>query len=208
MRHFPKATRLATGLGILALLASTHTAAQQTPRHYVFFGFDRERILEKTFLETDAFEGAQLKYSWKELEPAFDRYDFSMILSDLKRLQEAGKRLFIQLQDVSFAMSRVLVPDYLREEERFSGGVAVQYAFENDDESKAIPEGWVARRWHPEVQIRFHKLLNAMRRELDGKIEGVNLPETIVSFGWSGDLHPEGFSFDRYRTATIEDMTV
>lgn len=38
--------------------------------HYVFFGQDREKIKEATsFLETKALEGAQVAYSWRQLEP-------------------------------------------------------------------------------------------------------------------------------------------
>ena len=196
----------AIGLGTILLLATTDSASQERPRHYVFFGFDRDRILEKTFQETEALEGAQLKYSWKELEPSFDQYNFSMIRNDLELLRSVGKRLFIQIQDVSFDTARINVPDYLREDDRYNGGVALQYHFENDDESEAVPEGWVARRWDPEVQIRFHKLLKTLGQEFDGKVEGVNLPETIVGFGTGGDLHPDGFGFDRYRSATIENM--
>ena len=47
--------------------------------HYVFFAHERERIAEKSFLDTPAFEGAQLKYTWRELEPEKDDYDLSLI---------------------------------------------------------------------------------------------------------------------------------
>ena len=46
--------------------------ASSTPaegvHHYVFFARERERIGEPSFLATKAFEGAQLKYMWRELE--------------------------------------------------------------------------------------------------------------------------------------------
>ena len=37
----------------------------------------------------------------------------------------------------------------------------------------------MARRWDPPVQERFHKLLLALGKEFDGKVEGINLPETV-----------------------------
>ena len=44
-------------------------AGGEGPHHYVFFNRDRERISDVAFLETKPFEGAQLKYTWRELEP-------------------------------------------------------------------------------------------------------------------------------------------
>src|SRR6266566_8099032 len=73
--------------------------AGESPRHYVFFNRDRERISDPAFLGTKAFEGAQLKYTWRELERAKDSYDFSAIQHDLAFLSSKGKKLFIQLQD-------------------------------------------------------------------------------------------------------------
>lgn len=166
--------------------------------HYVFFGRDRERIREQTFLDTRASEGAQLKYTWRELEPTRDHYDLTALQADLAFLQAHGKRLFVQIQDVSFDERIINVPDYLLEDSTFAGGVARQYEYEGDDESTARPAGWVARRWDPAVRDRFALLLQALGRALDGRIEGINLPETAVEFGASGRLHPPGFTYDDY----------
>src|SRR5215510_883657 len=81
--------------------------------HYVFFNRDRQRISDAAFLGTKAFEGAQLKYTWRELERAKDIYDFSAIKDDLTFLSAKGKKLFIQLQDASFDPAIVNVPQYL-----------------------------------------------------------------------------------------------
>src|ERR1700722_7091098 len=88
-------------------------------QHYVFFGQERERIHDETFLKTKAFAGAQLKYSWRELEPSKDVYDFSTVRNDLAFLTSKGKRLFVQLQDVTFSPSLINVPKYLREDAQF-----------------------------------------------------------------------------------------
>jgi len=172
--------------------------------HYVFFAHERERITEKSFLDTPAFEGAQLKYTWRELEPEKDHYDFSSIRKDLASLTANGKKLFIQLQEVSFDAKWKLVPDYLQTAE-YHGGVAPQYDNDVDEEHPRVA-GWVARRWDPAVQARFHKLLDALGREFDGKIEGINLPETSVVFGESGKLFPQGYTPEVYRDAIITNM--
>jgi hypothetical protein len=103
-------------------------------------------------------------------------------------------------------MSIINVPGYLLNDKKYNGGIAKQYQYPGDDEQNAIPEGWVARRWDPAVRERFHKLLDALGRQFDGKIEGITLPETAVSFGESGRLFPQGFGFDIYRDAVIENM--
>ena len=178
---------------------STQTRSdERAPQNFVYFGRDRSRISDAEFLATDSAIGAQLKYTWRELEPERDRYDVRLILDDLAFLEQHGKRLFIQLQDLSFDNDIVNVPDYLREDPAFGGGVARKYEFEDDDESRPVPDGWVARRWDPAVRERFSELLRALGRELDGRIEGLNFAETSIEFGESGELHPPGFSYHSY----------
>lgn len=153
-------------------------------------------------------EGAQLKYTWRELEPGEGTYDFSAMHRDLMFLNAKGKRLFIQLQDSSFDPNIVNVPRYLLKDPRYNGGADKQYNIPEDDEGRARPEGWVARRWDPAVREPFHKLLFALGKEFDGKIAGINLAETSVSFGESGRLFPKGFSTEVYRDAIVTNMTV
>ena len=67
----------------------------EPPHHYVFFNRDRERIADAAFLGAKAFEGAQLKYTWRELEPEKDGYDFSAVQHDLMFLNSKGKKLWM-----------------------------------------------------------------------------------------------------------------
>ncbi len=175
-------------------------AVMAETRHYVFFNMDRERISDRSFLETDSIQGAQLKYTWKELEPQKDRYDFLSIEKDLDFLTSKGKRLFIQLQDSSFDADRVNVPLYLLNDAQYNGGDAIE---RSDD---GAITGRVARRWDPAVRERFSKLLAALGKQFDGKIEGINLPETAVEFGESGKYFPEGFTPSAYKDGVIADM--
>jgi hypothetical protein len=181
-------------------------AGGEGPHHYVFFNKDRERISDAAFLGTKAFEGAQLKYTWRELERGEDGYDFSAIEHDLMFLNSKGKRLFLQLQDVSFDPTVINVPRYLLNDARYNGGADKQYSIPGDDETRAVPEGWVARRWDPAVQERFHKLLLALGKDFDGKVEGINLAETAVDFGESGRLFPKDFTPATYRDAILANI--
>ncbi len=191
---------------VVLLLLSGLPAAAQTPRHYVFFEFDRHRIQEPGFLEHPGIEGAQLKYSWRELEPSPGEYDFSSITTDLEFLEAHGKRLFIQLQEVSFVPTIVNVPQYLLDDPVYGGGAALMYG-SADDSSEPTPEGWVARRWDPEVRVRFGQLLREMARMFDGRIEGINLPESSIGFG-APSLYPADFSASNYRDSIVEIMSM
>lgn len=171
-------------------------------KHYVFVNRDRARLADPAILQSRAFEGAQVKYVWRELEPSKGEYDFKAVREDLALLAAHGKRLFIQIQDVSFDVRYKGVPRYLVTEAEFHGGVAMQYV---EKGRRRVADGWVARRWDPAVRARFHALLNALGAEFDGKIEGVNLAETAVGFE-QGDALPAGFSFASYRDGIIANM--
>jgi hypothetical protein len=196
---------IACSVFVVGWLAGIAHAADR-PHFYVFFNRDRERIAEESFLSTPAIEGAQLKYTWRQLEPQKDQYEFADVRHDLEFLTSKGKRLFIQVQDASFDPSIVPIPRYLLNDPQYHGGADKQYNIPNDDEAHATPAGWVARRWDPAVRERFHRLLLALGREFDGKIEGINLPETAVDFGETGRLFPKGFTPRGYRDAVFENM--
>ncbi|MBI4859659.1 MAG: hypothetical protein HY815_05275 [Candidatus Riflebacteria bacterium] len=196
-----KKTAAASVVAFVLSIFVTGASCAETVRHYVFFNMERERIAEPAFLAARSLEGAQLKYTWKELEPERDRYDFGAIQHDLDFLRSRGKRLFIQIQDASFDAKTILVPRYLLEDAQYHGGADME--FEDDEKT---PAGWVARRWDPAVRDRFHRLLAALGRRFDGKIEGINLPETSIEFGESGRRFPKGFTPVAYRDAVIDTM--
>jgi hypothetical protein len=180
-------------------------SSQKRVHHYIFFNLDRQRINEASFTNNAAIEGAQLKYTWRELEPTKGQYDFNAIRNDLKILESKKKKLFIQLQDVSFGAEKINVPQYLRNDE-YEGGVAAQYNIVAGDEAHATIGGWVAKRWNPKVQESFQQLLLALGREFDGRIAGINLPETSIDFGETARLRPKDFIPERYVECVIENM--
>jgi len=193
--------------GVLLIWLCGISVSAKPVHHYVFFGQDREKIkTDSGFLGTQAFEGAQVAYSWRQLEPQKDQYDFSAIREDLAFLTSKGKKLFVQLQDTTFNESRIPVPRYLLNEPQYNGGADKQYRVKDSDEEHAVVDGWMVRRWDPAVQERLHKLLVALGKEFDGRIEGINFAETSAGFGESGRLFPKGFSFQTYRDAIITNM--
>ena len=74
------------------------------------------------------------------MEREKDKYNFDAIENDLAFLEKHGKKLFIQLQDVSFDTVYVNVPAYLRADPVYNGGVALQYEYNGEDESE-WPQG-------------------------------------------------------------------
>jgi hypothetical protein len=200
----PQATGQPGSLAPVGSVAATSSDDGPGVRHYVYFNTKRERIAEPWFLASADFEGAQLKYTWAELEPERDRYALDAISRDLTFLERHGKRLFVQLQDVSFDASIMNAPPYLLADTSFHGGVAGNHA--QDADSTRKPQGYVARRWDPAVRQRFQMLFDTLGRAFDGRIEGINLPETSVEFGTTGTLHPSGFSPDSYRDGVVDNM--
>lgn len=193
----------------LLILLAGFTASAKPVHHYVYFGMDREKLKTATnFLENKNLEGAQIAYSWRQLEPGKDEYDFSMIREDLAFLSSKGKKLFVQIQDVSFSEKYVFVPRYLLREPQYGGGADKQYRYKFVDhrETDVTVLGWMARRWDENVRERFRKLLTELGREFDGKIEGVNLAETAYSVGDTGSLFPKDFSFEKYRDGIVANM--
>lgn len=175
--------------------------------HYVYFGMDREQLKNaKPFLETKEFEGAQVAYSWRQIEQGKDNYDFGLISEDLAFLNAHGKKLWIQFSDVTFIPKRINVPMYLLNDPKYNGGADKQYKSNDNNDEQPMHEGWMARRWDPAVQERLHKLFSALGKEFDGRIVGINLAESAGGFGRNGKLWPKGFTREIYRDAVIANM--
>ncbi|MGL6312644.1 hypothetical protein [Vibrio sp. WXL103] len=149
-------------------------------KHFVYFAIDRAAIHDHALLSHERFSGAQIMYPWAKLEPSRGEYDFSIIREDYEYLAKHGKKLFVQLQDATFLSVNKGVPDYLFSDE-FDGGAIEQYTQDGE------PEGWVAKRWNPQVRERFALLMDALGEEFDGKIEGINLQESAIGIAHSND---------------------
>jgi hypothetical protein len=53
---------------------------------------------------------------------------------------------------------------------------------------------------------QIQEITPRIRKEFDGKIEGVNLAETAYTIGDTGALFPKGFTFESYRYGVIANM--
>jgi len=190
-------------LASVTLAAPASSAAEGEPANFLFA--DSEALVTHAALvERPDIQGVQVVYSWRALEPSMDRYDFSRIEADLAFLQKRGKKLFVQVQDRFFEIGARNVPQYLLEDPAYGGGLAPQR--DNPGEGKEAGHGWVAQQWNPAVRARFQALLRELGRALDGRVYGINLPESSV------DIEPKhdrtGFDCDRYFEAELENARV
>jgi hypothetical protein len=185
----------------LLLLSNIACSKNNLPQLYLFLGGD-EASSHTQELNNPFVYGAQIVYSWKQLEPKKGTYNFSKIEKDLNFLSLIHKKLFIQLQDRSFEPTIFNVPDYIRNDVIYHGGVAMQYDYPG--EGKPITSGWVARVWDPAVRERYQLLMQKLAAHFDGKITGINLPETAVDFDINNP--PKDFTYDNYFYAEIENI--
>lgn len=130
--------------------------AKWHPGHYmlVWGGYTQKHF--DTIAGT-SFQGAQVRYDWRDLELTENQYDFSRIESDLACLQRHGKRLVIQLMDRRFHSSKRPLPDYLHDDPAYHGGV----------EPFMGKGGCVARLWDPAVRERQIALIRALGKRFD-----------------------------------------
>ena len=190
--------RLSCLLIVCALESSAHAAP---PQNFLYTGSDELAALTP-LVERPDIGGVQIVYTWKSLESAKGVYDFSRVESDLAFLEQRHKRLFLQIQDRFFEIGHRNVPAYLLDDSEYGGGLAPQV--DNPGENKPEGYGWVAQQWNPEVRKRYQQLLQALAKEFDGRVFGVNLPETAVGVDIERDQ--TGFSCDTYFAAELENI--
>ena len=191
---------LACGALFASGLMSLGSAAAR-PVNFIFLGGDGLASAGNLLKRPD-IAGFQVVYSWRQLEPQKDHYDFSAIDADLKRADAAHKKLFVQVQDRFFSRSARNVPEYLLHDPAYHGGLAPQT--DHAGEGTPVGHGWVTRQWDPAVRDRFQHLLTALGKRFDGRIYGLNLPET--AFDMDEKHPPAGFSCDGYFHAELSNM--
>lgn len=175
-----RAALLACCVSAVACLMSSRMLAETThakwhPGHYVLVG---SGMIPEAHLD-GSFRGVQKRYTWSDLEPSKDHYDFSEIRRDLALLEKHDQRLVMQIQYKAFGHGQRHVPDYVQGPE-YGGGVYRARSGSFD------PVLWDAR-----VGERMDALLAALGREFDThpRVEAVVLPETSPSA--SLDKHPQ-----------------
>lgn len=190
---------LKTAMPLLAAIPAYLCAAPL--QNFLYTGSDDLSKIE-TLIRRPDIGGVQIVYNWSALEKEKDQYDFTQIEKDLTYLNHLNKKLFIQIQDRFFEPAHKHVPQYLQTEPMYGGGIVEQY--DNPGENKPVASGWVAQQWNPAVRERYQRLLTALAARFDGRLMGVNLPETAIDPKTKQDK--TGFSCDGYFHAELENM--
>ena len=185
----------------LGLAAAPAAAAE--PRDFIYTGHG-ELEAHLALLDRPDIDGVQIVYTWRMLEPEKGVYDFSAIEADLALADARGKQLFAQIQDRFFLPTARHVPQYLLDDPEYGGGLARQY--DNPGEGEPTGQGWTAMHWNPAVRARFQALLAALGERFDGRLYGVNLPESSFD-PLSEEGGADGFTCDAYFDATLDNMT-
>ncbi|WP_441328948.1 hypothetical protein [Lysobacter sp. CA196] len=183
------------------IAASPLADATQAPADYIYTSAG-DFAEQQRYLARPDIAGVQIVYHWKQLEREQGEYDFDRIDADLKQVQSLGKKLFIQIQDRFFEARARNIPAYLLTDPIYGGGLVPQ--LDNPGENQPQASGWATQQWNPAVRERFQKLLQALAKRYDGRIEGINLPETAIDID---DKHDRsGFSCDKYFAAEMENL--
>ncbi|MEU8587386.1 hypothetical protein AB0C59_10335 [Streptomyces sp. NPDC048664] len=189
-----------TGAGAATAAQGTAAPASSGPVNFLYASIGDFDSDVKPLLDRADIAGVQLVVPWKALERQEEQYDFSAIDSALEYTRARGKKLFVQVQDRFFTLPARL-PEYLLKDPRYSGGAAP-----TTNESGLGPgePGAVAAQWNPAVRNRFHHLLKALAERFDGRLAGVNLPETATAVDVDKDR--TGYSDDAYFRAELDNM--
>jgi hypothetical protein len=149
--------------------------------------------------------GGQIIYSWRQLEPKKDQYDFSKLQRDLAVARSLHKKLWVAISDRGFSLQWKTMPDYLSTDPEYQGGIVFQYSYPGTKEgTNKTPDGTVAMQWNPAVRARFQKLLRTLAMRFDGRIYGINFEETAMSANLpEGE---KGFTCDGYFDAEMENI--
>ncbi|OGF48107.1 MAG: hypothetical protein A2231_09055 [Candidatus Firestonebacteria bacterium RIFOXYA2_FULL_40_8] len=143
------------------------------PGHYVFASFgstpkDIEEILSNP---NNHIKGIQIVYSWRDLEPKKDTYNFSTIEEHLKIVKKYNKQLFISFSERKFHAKDKPVPAYLYDDPKYKGGAVT-----------TKNGGSVARIWDLAIMERSNKLIDELGKKVDNdpNIEGITFAESSL----------------------------
>jgi hypothetical protein len=197
----PASLKRCIAAACFTLSALSGQASAAPVRNFLYASAGDLRQID-AMIKRPEIEGVQVVYNWKAIETSRGQYDFSQIEQDLHYLGGLNRKLFIQIQDRFFEPQARNVPAYLLQDPVYRGGLAPQY--DNPGENRPVGNGWVALQWNGAVQERYQQLLAALAKQFDGRVMGINLPETSVDLDMKRDK--TGFNCDKYFDATLGNL--
>lgn len=183
-------------------LSAEHAVEETAVMDFLFLGGGKVTSHTDLLRRAD-IDGIQVVYSWRQLETEKGRYDFSKVERDLAFAEAEGKLFFLQLQDRFFLSTAKNVPDYLMTDPVYEGGIIQQR--DNAGEGEPEGSGWVSRQWLAPVRARHQALVTALAEAFDGRIYGLNLPESAIELG--DEPQSPTFTCDAYFNGQMENLT-
>lgn len=163
----------ATIFAFIAILCSQYAMAQSAttkkwfPGHYLYadeksFSIGLDATKASLVKNNPYFRGYHVRYSFANLEPRKNVYDFSLIARDINTARADGKKLIVHIHDRTHQNAeRVPVPDYMTKEPIYEGGVYKVFA-DTAGTWKLMPKLWV-----PAYAERMGALMMALGRAFD-----------------------------------------
>ncbi|MEI8288859.1 MAG: hypothetical protein WCH99_05255 [Verrucomicrobiota bacterium] len=158
------------------------------PGHYLTLDSNQPREGWNVIAGKNHFAGGQRICTWRQLEPAAGRYDFTAIEADLVLLRQQHQRLILEIWDNSFDGKLQPDPDYLLTP-AYQGGIA---------RPEKLPRIVRTKRWVPAVMDRYLLLMAALGKRFDGDPDFAGLihTETAMENKGAGFEDFNGVAFD------------
>jgi hypothetical protein len=93
--------------------------------------------------------------------------------------------LFIQLQDRFFEIDTGMCPSICRPNRSTAADWFRRPTI--PVRNKPVGHGWATQQWNPAVRERYQRLLAALARKFDGRVYGINLPESAIDIDIKND---------------------
>ena len=148
------------------------------PACYLIRGGDVMKDLPRVADRADV-AGVMKSYRWDRLEPREGSYDFTAIETDLTRLKEHGKRLWLA---IDYGTQRTgwapRTPDYIQKDPRYGGSETYRGSYERP----VGKGGWLLCVWNPRVRSRLIALYDALGKHFadEPAVTGFVLPQTAT----------------------------
>lgn len=172
-------------------VAAEDAAVKYHPGHYIAFA-SGQNLAEIEAIAEEAIVGVNKRYTWAQLEPEKDKYDFSAIETDLAYLARLNKQLVLFLTDKTFsARDANPLPEYAR-----------PYGIVNKTGGITSPK------WAPEIIDREVALCEALSKAFDAhpNFEGIAYQESAPSVSYD-KLREIGYTPERMRDGLIALLT-
>jgi hypothetical protein len=176
---------------VLSLLCALSVASgdevKYNPGHYVALEVDAN-LAAFPYLNEPAIRGFNIRYTWADLEPEENRYEFSALRRDLAIAAKHGKQLVAFLTDKTFsARSPHPLPSYMR-----------PYAMKNSS------GGITPKKWDVRVIEREIALAHALAKDFEAQpnFEGIAWQESAPSIP-RAELEPAGYTPELFRDCLI-----